>query len=102
MSTRQDGPKSPPISSRRELIEYFEQGCKPASQWVIGTEHEKFPFNRSDLTPVPYGGPRGNTYVLLKVEPHEYFDRSEDDLHLGLNITFVQAAMGDEIEVPEK
>ncbi len=73
MSTRQDGPKSPPISSRRELIEYFEQGCKPASQWVIGTEHEKFPFNRSDLTPVPYGGPRGIRAILEGLIAREGF-----------------------------
>lgn len=47
---------STPISSRAELVQWLEEGCKPASDFRIGTEHEKFPFYRSDLTPVPYEG----------------------------------------------
>jgi molecular chaperone DnaJ len=47
-----------------------------------------------------YGGPRGNLYVVLQVAPHEYFERRDDDLHLGLNISFAQAALGDDVEVP--
>ena len=47
-----------------------------------------------------YGGPRGSVYVVLKVAPHAYFERDEDDLHAQLNISFVQAALGDELEVP--
>jgi molecular chaperone DnaJ len=47
-----------------------------------------------------HGGPRGSLYVVLKVSPHAYFERHEDDLHLGLNISFVQAALGDEVEIP--
>jgi molecular chaperone DnaJ len=47
-----------------------------------------------------FGGPRGNVYVLLDVDSHEFFEREEDDLHLQLNINFAQAALGDEIEVP--
>ncbi len=47
-----------------------------------------------------FGGPRGNVYVLLDVDPHEFFEREEDDIHLQLNINFAQAALGDEIEVP--
>jgi molecular chaperone DnaJ len=47
-----------------------------------------------------FGGPRGNVYVLLDVDQHEFFEREEDDLHLQLNINFAQAALGDEIDVP--
>ena len=47
-----------------------------------------------------YGGPRGNCYVVLRVASHPYFERDEDDLHLGLNISFAQAALGDELEIP--
>jgi molecular chaperone DnaJ len=46
------------------------------------------------------GGPRGSTYVILRVAAHPIFERVEDDLHLRLNINFVQAALGDEVEVP--
>ena len=45
-----------PISSRDELVGWLEQGCKPAEAFRIGTEHEKFPFYRADLMPVPYAG----------------------------------------------
>ncbi len=47
-----------------------------------------------------YGGPRGNAYVLLNVQPHPFFEREEDDLVLALNLNFAQAALGDEIEIP--
>jgi molecular chaperone DnaJ len=47
-----------------------------------------------------YGGPRGSTYVILRVAPHPLFERIEDDLHFRLNINFAQAALGDELEVP--
>jgi glutamate--cysteine ligase len=47
-----------PIASRDELVGWLAAGCKPASEWRLGTEHEKFPFYRSDLSPVPYEGRR--------------------------------------------
>ncbi|OGO04742.1 MAG: molecular chaperone DnaJ, partial [Chloroflexi bacterium RBG_13_56_8] len=47
-----------------------------------------------------YGGPAGNLYVILHVEPHPYFHRRDHDILLNLNITIVQAALGDEITVP--
>ncbi len=59
MSTRVGGPQSPIIESRDELVAYLESGCKPESEWRIGTEHEKFGFNVTDNSPVPYNGPRG-------------------------------------------
>ncbi len=45
-----------PISSRDELAGWIEAGFKPASDFRIGTEHEKFPFYTADHAPVPYGG----------------------------------------------
>jgi glutamate--cysteine ligase len=53
-----------PITSRRQLIEHLEQGCKPRTAWRIGTEHEKFGFTREDLRPLPYDGPRGIRALL--------------------------------------
>ena len=47
-----------------------------------------------------YGGPRGSTYVVLNVANHKVFERYEDDLHVQLNLSFAQAALGDEVEVP--
>lgn len=48
-----------PIGSKAELIAWIAAGEKPASSFRIGTEHEKFPFYRSDLAPVPYEGRGG-------------------------------------------
>ena len=45
-----------PIESRDELVSWFEAGCKPVAAFRLGTEHEKFPFYRQDLSPVPYDG----------------------------------------------
>ena len=45
-----------PIASRDELVSWFVAGCKPPSDYRLGTEHEKFPFYRGDLSPVPYDG----------------------------------------------
>ncbi len=48
-----------PIEGRDELVAWLEAGCKPPSDFRLGTEHEKFPFYRQDDAPVPYDGPRG-------------------------------------------
>jgi molecular chaperone DnaJ len=45
-------------------------------------------------------GPAGDLYVILHVKPHEFFQRDGDDLLCEAPVTFVQAALGAEIEVP--
>ncbi|MEO0982185.1 MAG: glutamate--cysteine ligase [Pseudomonadota bacterium] len=47
---------APRIESMTELVEWFEKGCKPKADWRIGTEHEKFGFQREGLRPLPYEG----------------------------------------------
>lgn len=47
-----------PIERMEQLAEYMEAGCKPADQWLIGTEHEKFGYCPDHLSPMPYDGPR--------------------------------------------
>jgi molecular chaperone DnaJ len=46
------------------------------------------------------GGPPGNLYVVLHVRSHEMFEREGDDLLCEVPISFVQAALGTELEVP--
>ncbi len=48
-----------PITDQRQLTAWFSSGCKPACDWRIGTEHEKFAFRLADLRPLPYDGPDG-------------------------------------------
>ncbi len=47
---------STPIGSKDELMSWIAAGEKPPAAFRIGTEHEKFPFYRDDLSPVPYDG----------------------------------------------
>jgi len=53
-----------PIERRNELAAWLAQGCKPKSQFRIGTEHEKFVFTLDRHRPVPYEGRRGIRTLL--------------------------------------
>ena len=46
------------------------------------------------------GGGSGDLYVMVYVKPSEVFKRDGDDLYIEVPISFSQAALGDEIEVP--
>jgi molecular chaperone DnaJ len=47
-----------------------------------------------------HGGAAGDLYLLIHVAPHKYFRRKDDDLLYNLNITYPQAALGAEVQVP--
>jgi len=47
-----------------------------------------------------HGGPPGDLYVFISVEPHEFFQRRDTDIICRIPISFVQAALGDEISIP--
>ena len=53
-----------PIENRRQLVEYFAAGNKPRSAWRMGTEHEKFGFDKKTLKPLPYEGDNGIRAML--------------------------------------
>ena len=46
------------------------------------------------------GGPAGDLYVFLNVEPHEFFERDGDDVILELPLCFTEAALGCKKELP--
>lgn len=46
------------------------------------------------------GGPPGNLYVVISVEPHEIFQRDGHDIILDMAVNVVQAALGDTLAVP--
>lgn len=46
------------------------------------------------------GGPAGNLYVVIEVEPHPIFVRDEFDLHMEMPINVAQAALGATVEIP--
>lgn len=46
------------------------------------------------------GGPRGDLYVAIHLKKHEVFERNEDDVTCEVPISFIQATLGDKVEVP--
>lgn len=46
------------------------------------------------------GGPRGDLYIIVNVKKHSIFTREGYDVYIEMPITFVQAALGDKLEVP--
>ncbi len=48
----------------------------------------------------PMGGPPGDLYVQVSVNAHEFFTREGNDLLCEVPISFVDAALGGELEVP--
>ena len=53
-----------PIEHRDQLAEYLAAGCKPPSNWRIGTEHEKFGYCKQTLKPLPYKG-KASVFAML-------------------------------------
>ncbi len=47
-----------------------------------------------------HGGPPGDLFIVLDVKPHRFFKREGLNLYCDVPITFPQAALGGEIEVP--
>lgn len=46
------------------------------------------------------GGPNGDLYIYIQIKAHKVFSREGNDVLTEIKISFPQAALGDEIEVP--
>ncbi|MCP5109485.1 MAG: molecular chaperone DnaJ [bacterium] len=46
------------------------------------------------------GGPAGDLYITVRVEPHPFFEREGDDIHIRVPVTVWEASLGTKIEVP--
>jgi glutamate--cysteine ligase len=57
-----------PIERPEQMAEFIAAGCKPASEWRLGTEHEKFGFLTDTLTPLPYAGERSISALFAGLE----------------------------------
>ncbi|MBA4323772.1 MAG: glutamate--cysteine ligase [Rhodobacter sp.] len=57
-----------PIESFDQLAAYMEAGCKPAADWRIGAEHEKFGWLTDTRHPLPYAGPRSISAIFAALE----------------------------------
>lgn len=72
------------IETRAQLIAPFEAGCKPASAWRIGTEHEKFVYRLSDHAAPSYDEPGGIRDLLAGMEAFGWEPVREGDTVIAL------------------
>jgi glutamate--cysteine ligase len=66
------------VESRDDLVAWLEAGRRSPESFRVGVEHEKIPFYKSDLTPVPYEGPRGIRALLEGMRERLGWERIED------------------------
>jgi molecular chaperone DnaJ len=65
-----------------------------------GVSSENFLTLRGQGNAGPRSGPRGDIIILLEVEEDPRFLRDGENLLFELPVTFSQAALGDEVEIP--
>lgn len=46
------------------------------------------------------GAPAGDLYITIRVDPHPFFEREGDDIHIRVPVTVSEAGLGAKIEVP--
>lgn len=50
--------------------------------------------------PDPNGGPAGDAYVELHLEPHAFFERRDSNVHMELPVSLTEAVLGGKVRVP--
>lgn len=78
------------VKIRRKIHLNIPAGVDDGAQLRVSGEGE----------PGANGGPPGDLYVVLRVKSHEFFEREGNDIYCEVPLTYAQAALGDEIEVP--
>jgi molecular chaperone DnaJ len=78
------------VKKRRKIAVKIPAGIDDGQQLRVSGQGE----------PGINGGPAGDLYVVFHIQPHEFFERDGDDVYCEIPITFAQAALGDELEVP--
>ena len=74
------------IEDTKELILYLEDGCKPIQACKIGTEHEKFGYDKTNLKPLPYSGVCSIESILEGLrQTFGWSPILEDDKMIGLS-----------------
>ncbi len=80
-----DSAKPSTVENRNDLVSYLASGCKPESEWRLGTEHEKFGYTLNDLRPLPYSGERGiRTILTALADNFDWRPVLEDGLPIAL------------------
>ncbi len=69
-------------------------------QIPAGIDHGQTISVRGEVHAGQNAGPAGDIFVTVNVTPHEIFKRRGQDVMVELPVTFVQAALGAELEAP--
>lgn len=79
----------------------FEKRTRKISLNIpAGVDNDSILPLRGEGEPGLNGGPRGDLLVYISVEDHPFLKREGNNIHCDIPITFVQAALGDEIKIP--
>lgn len=78
------------VKSERKLAVKVPAGVDNGQQMRLSGEGEAGMRN----------GQRGNLYVVMQVQPHEFFERQGSDVVYQLPLNFAQVALGAEVDVP--
>ncbi len=81
-----------PITSMRQLADYIAVGCKPAEQFTIGTEHEKFGFYRDTFRSPPYE-PNGIRAILEGIASSGWEPILDNGNPIGLKQGFTSVSL---------
>lgn len=72
------------ITGTDQLTAFLAEGCKPRSQWRIGTEHEKFAFDPDTLRTLGYKGEKGVRALLENLQRFGWSPVLENGLPIAL------------------
>ncbi len=70
------------IETKTDLISYLSDGCKPPTDWRIGTEHEKFGYHKDTFLPLPYKGTCSIKAMLEGLQKRFDWQPVYEDSHL--------------------
>lgn len=74
-----------PVESIEQLVGFFRGGEKPASEFRVGTEHEKVSLFEKTLEPVPYEGEHGIGALLATLQrEHDFAPLRDGETLVGL------------------
>jgi glutamate--cysteine ligase len=71
-----------PIGAVDELVDFLREGEKPASEWRVGTEHEKIGLYADNHDVIPYEGPRGIGALLERIAEEDGWTRVLEGEHV--------------------
>ncbi|MEW6272891.1 MAG: glutamate--cysteine ligase [Thermodesulfobacteriota bacterium] len=73
------GPDAAPIEKIDQLVEHFERGAKPRSEFRIGTEYEKVAVDRRTGAAIPFSGKRGVETILRGLADRYGWEPQEEE-----------------------